>query len=91
MYRPTRAQQAVELAKTMPIKEVAATMGIKLVSARNYVNAVKSFTGRVREPNPERPRCKWCTLSLPCTCTGPRSAVDFMGRRGDQVIAATGW
>ena len=89
--RPTRAQQAAEMAKTMPIEQVAAALGIKVQSARNYVNTTKSFTGRVREGNPARPRCI-CGLSLPCTCEGKRrSAVDFMGRRDEPVIAATGW
>ena len=37
------------------------------------------------------PRCA-CGLLLPCSCEGKRlSAVDFMGRRGEQVIGATGW
>jgi hypothetical protein len=26
------------------------------------------------------PTCPYCELLKPCTCTGPRSAVEFMGR-----------
>ena len=36
------------------------------------------------------PRCEWCGLLKPCTCTGPRSAVEYMGRRGEPRISSGG-
>ena len=49
---------------------------------------------RRRRPEQSRkglPTCK-CGLLLPCTCGGkPRRAEDYLGRRGEQVIASFGW
>lgn len=37
------------------------------------------------------PRCEWCQLLKPCTCTGPMRAEDYLGRRDEPVASALGW
>ena len=77
-----RHDLAVELLTTMTQEEAAAKMGVSVRTIQNY-SAGSRGTGRrpgaPNDVNVERPRCQ-CGLSLPCTCTGPRSAVEFCGR-----------
>ena len=74
-------------------EQAAAEMHVSVRTIQAY-SAGSRGTGRrpgaPNDVNVERPRCPWCSLSLPCTCTGPLSAVEFMGRTDAPIAHSTG-
>ena len=94
---PTRQRQVVALLNAgKSLGEVATIMGV----SRGCVSAHRSHAGmppmRKRHNADERisgkdlPRCPWCPLLAPCTCTGPARAEQFMGRRDEPRISSGG-
>ena len=104
---PVRRQQVIELdALGLNDREIAAKMGITpgAVSAHRHLAGLAPRMQQRKSPGatgktwkkeavqvPDLGRCA-CGLLLPCTCDGKkRSAVEFMGRRGEPFMGATGW
>jgi len=91
---PVRRQQVVELdAQGLSNTEIAHKMGITCgaVSTHRAVAGLPPRRAHNAVKLPDLGRCKWCGLSNPCTCTGPRHATDHMGRRDEPVCNALGW
>lgn len=66
------------------------------ISKRAAQHYIEGATGHSQErpkrhckPVLDGQRCR-CGLLLPCTCTGPMHAVDFMGRRGEPAPCSSG-
>jgi hypothetical protein len=81
-------QKVLDLAKAgVSFDVIGAKLGISERTARAYVRHYKGSDGRnYRGPEP---RCA-CGLLLPCTCTGPMHAVDFLGRSGEPMACSSG-
>ena len=84
---------------TKTAREIGEELGISPASVygvRKAAGLPIANRGGSRKRRPEQsrkglPTCK-CGLLLPCTCGGkPRRAEDYLGRRGEQVIASFGW
>lgn len=89
---PTRRVKANNLIRAGELKEqgktyaeIGAILGVAPSTAKNYAN--NATRGDGRNHGGDLPRCQ-CGLLLPCTCTGPMHAVDFLGRRGESVPVA---
>ena len=104
-YGPRRRKLVVELDKQgLSIPEIAARMGISREAVASHRRLAGLPRKEVKSPGatgktwkkeavqvPDLGRCA-CGLLLPCTCDGKkRSAVEFMGRRGEPFMGATGW
>jgi hypothetical protein len=74
-----RDQEAAELLTKMTVEDVAKVMGISTLSVRTYGKHMALSKARQTD---NLPRCQ-CGLLLPCTCTGPRRAEEFMGRKDE--------
>ena len=95
---PVRRLQAVALLNSgKSLAEVAEIMH----TSRDCVSAHRRFAGLPPMGRKRRyttadkdsraglPTC-WCGLLLPCTCTGPARAEQFMGRRDEPRISSGG-
>lgn len=104
---PLRRQQVAELdAQGLSNTEIGARLGISAgaVSVHRIAAGLPPRMQQRKSPGatgktwkkeavqvPDLGRCA-CGLLLPCTCDGKkRSAVEFMGRRGEPFMGATGW
>lgn len=90
---PLKRDQVVALdAAGVSPTEIARRMGISVgaVSAHRRLAGLPALRAHETIKLPDLGRCKWCGLSNPCTCTGPRHATDHMGRRDEPVIGSAG-
>ena len=100
-YGPRKRKLVVELDKQgLSIPEIAARMGISREAVASHRRLAGLPRKEVKSPGatgktwkkeavqvPDLGRCRWCGLSNPCTCTGPRHATDHMGRREEPNFA----
>ena len=67
--------------------DIARPLGISTTTVYHIAHAAgltKAKKWERREPDRKTlPTCEWCGLLAPCSCTGPRSAVEFLGRNGE--------
>jgi hypothetical protein len=81
-------QKTLDLAAAgVSFDEISARLGISERTARTYVRHYQGSDAR--NYHGTEPRCH-CGLLLPCTCSGPRSAVDYLGRSGEPMACSSG-
>ena len=84
---------------TKTAREIGEELGISPASVYDVRKAAGlpiANRGGSRKRRPEQsrkglPKCPWCPLLAPCTCTGPDHATDHMGRRDEPICAPLRW